>query len=46
MNLLTLIAQPKPAGMFEFQQYNGLRPWTDSFSDRCAFMSQNATTVN
>lgn len=29
----------------EFQQYNGLRTWTDSFSDRCAFMSQNAATL-
>ena len=29
----------------EFQQYNGLRTWTDSFSDRCAFTSQNAATL-
>ena len=29
----------------EFQQYSGLRTWTDSFSDRCAFTSQNAATL-
>lgn len=29
----------------EFQKYSGLRTWTDSFSDRCAFMSQNAATL-
>ena len=30
---------------FEFQQYNGLRTWTDVFSDRCAFASQNDATL-
>lgn len=29
----------------EFQQYSGLRTWTDTFSDRCAFDSQNAATL-
>lgn len=29
----------------EFQKYSGLRTWTDSFSDRCAFTSQNAATL-
>lgn len=29
----------------EFQQYSGLRTWTDVFSDRCAFTSQNAATL-
>ena len=29
----------------EFQQYNGLRTWTDVFSDRCAFDSQSAATL-
>lgn len=29
----------------ELQKYNGLRTWTDVFSDRCAFTSQNAATL-
>ena len=29
----------------EFQQYSGLRTWTDIFSDRCAFDNQNAATL-
>ena len=29
----------------EFQNYSGLRTWTDVFSDRCAFDSQNAATL-
>lgn len=29
----------------EFQQYSGLRTWTDVFSDRCSFTSQNAATL-
>ena len=31
--------------LLEFQQYSGLRTWTDTFSDRCAFTSQNAATL-
>ena len=29
----------------EFQQYSGIRTWTDIFSDRCAFDNQNAATL-
>lgn len=29
----------------EYQTYNGLRTWTNVFSDRCAFKSQNAATL-
>ena len=29
----------------ELQTYNGLRTWTDVYSDRCAFANQNAATL-
>lgn len=39
------VIKNKHGQFLEFQKYSGLRTWTDTFSDHCAFDSQNAATL-